>query len=113
MVESLLCDAKTCVYNAARKCTAPTINIVGGTTKNGSDTYCATFTEDRDQVFSDKSTMIGDLEVSSFDDAPSVSCNAVNCTYNDNNKCYAAGVKILGPKDTAIGSTECQTFRPE
>lgn len=113
MVDSLLCDAKTCAYNTSRKCTAPAINIVGGTTKNGSDTFCATFTEDKEQAHSAGSTMVGDLEVSSFNDAPGVACNAVNCTYNDSNMCYASGVKILGQKDTTKGSTECETFRPE
>lgn len=112
MVESLLCDATTCVYNASRKCTAKSINVVGGTTRSGSDTYCATFSEDQDEKL-DANPYIQDLETSAFDMTPGVACNAVNCTYNDSNKCYASGVKILDQRQTAKGSTECNTFRPE
>lgn len=123
MVESLFCNATNCIYNSSKKCNAPTINVVGGTTKDGSDTYCATFTEDSDAYTPAK--MQADMSMNAkagqftddtqgiYTDTPGVCCNATNCTYNDSNFCYAKGIRILGENETPVGSTECETFRPE
>lgn len=122
MVESLFCDAMNCIYNSSKKCNAPTINVVGGTTRDGSDTYCATFTEEQDSYSSGQGNAVNsaakgpqftDDSQGVYTDTPGVYCNATNCTYNDSNVCYAKGIRILGENETPVGSTECETFRPE
>ncbi len=123
MVESLLCEATTCIHNASKQCTAPSINIVGGPTRTGSDTFCGSFSEDENLILPDTTNFVmgvasrGDQytadRLTEFNGAPAIECNAVKCTYNDSNICYATGIKILGQEGTAKGSTECDTFRPE
>ena len=58
-----------------------------------------------------------DVEFASFDGKPSINteiyCDAVNCVYEKNQKCYADRVEILADNnDLNKRSTHCQTFEP-
>ena len=57
------------------------------------------------------------VEFATFEGAPSINteiyCDAVNCVYEKNQKCYADRVEIISDnKDKNKRSTHCQTFEP-
>lgn len=119
MDNKLKCDAASCVYNYNQLCSANQINVQGADTQSGDNTFCGTY-ENRgagsfvsslgntnysgafNQVTGEKGTM-----------NPTVLCTAKNCTYNEDEKCEADKVNILGSDSPEAKGTECQTFSPQ
>lgn len=118
MDNKLKCDATTCVHNFNHLCGASTIQVKGGNTTDGNNTFCSTYaikstgnyiselgnvnlTGSVSQLFSDNQVM-----------EPKITCNAINCKYNSNEICTAGELKIMGPSSSAPQQTECKTFHP-
>jgi hypothetical protein len=111
MNTELRCEAKKCVYNLERFCTAPRIKVKGEDTMGGRFTYCSTFNLDGDGEASwrhaDKN-----INYNYFINSPEIICTAQNCEYNQREMCHASYVKIVSGIATAPIQTECQTFIP-
>lgn len=106
----LRCEAKKCVYNLERICTAPEILVRGEDTMGGRFTYCSTFSDEGDEA--SLRNWNCDNNYNFFITSPEVECTAINCEYNQREMCYAPHVKIVSAIATAPIQTECQTFIP-
>jgi len=111
MNPELRCEAKKCVYNLKRFCTAPGIKVKGEDTMGGRFTYCSTF-----DLYGDNEASLRYADKNSnynyFINNPEIACTARNCEYNQRGQCYAPYVKIVSGIATAPVQTECQTFIP-
>lgn len=105
----LKCKAENCAYNYDWLCRKNTIDVDGPSSKCKNQTCC--------KSFCDKSDNSLDTEFATFDRMPSIHteiyCDAVNCVYEKNQKCFADLVEILNDgKTDKEHYTHCQTFEP-
>ena len=105
----LKCKADNCAYNYDWLCKKSFIDVDGVESKTKTQTACMSY-----RIISDTKK---DVEFASFDGKPSINteiyCDAVNCVYEKNQKCYADRVEILADNnDLNKRSTHCQTFEP-
>ena len=105
----LKCKADNCAYNYDWLCKKSFIDVDGVESKTKTQTACMSYCNISDTK--------RDVEFASFDGKPSINteiyCDAVNCVYEKNQKCYADRVEILADNnDLNKRSTHCQTFEP-
>jgi leucyl aminopeptidase (aminopeptidase T) len=105
----LKCKADNCAYNYDWLCKKSFIDVDGVESKTETQTACMSYRNISDTK--------RDVEFASFDGKPSINteiyCDAVNCVYEKNQKCYADRVEILADNnDLNKRSTHCQTFEP-
>ena len=105
----LKCKADNCAYNYDWLCKKSFIDVDGVESKTKTQTACMSYRNISDTK--------KDVEFASFDGKPSINteiyCDAVNCVYEKNQKCYADRVEILADNnDLNKRSTHCQTFEP-
>ena len=105
----LKCKAENCAYNYDWLCRKNFIDVDGVDSKCKEQTCCCSYLNMNDAE--------KNVEFATFDGIPSIKteiyCDAVNCVYEKNQKCYADRVEILFDN---LGqnkrSTHCQTFEP-
>lgn len=100
---ALECSAKNCTYNDDCKCCKGDIMVGGKHACTCSDTCCESFRTESSAHFS--SALEHPCQTISID------CEATNCMYNTNYKCYADSVKIEGAGAGKSKETACGTFR--
>ncbi len=105
----LKCKAENCSYNYDWLCKKSFIDVDGINSKTKSQTACMSYRNAEDNS--------KDVEFAVFEGVPSINteiyCDAVNCVYEKNQKCYADRVEIISDnKDKNKRSTHCQTFEP-
>lgn len=110
----LKCKAENCAFNYDWLCRKNYIDVDGPTSVRKKDTCCKSFCEN--------GTVNLDTEFASFEKKPSIHteiyCDATNCVYEKNQRCYADRVEILNDttednKNKSRESyTHCQTFEP-
>ncbi|MDU2687471.1 MAG: DUF1540 domain-containing protein [Paeniclostridium sordellii] len=84
---NLKCDATNCAHNIDYKCKAGAIHVSGLGAVAIEGTSCTSFVDRDSSSFVNSS---GDLTTNSCD----IKCEAHNCMYNKNKKCYADNVEI-------------------
>lgn len=99
---SLTCKATNCVHNKSCDCMAGVINVQGIHATTISETTCDTFVEEGGYSF-DNLSSYHDTEKAVPE---TIKCNASNCKYNDNGKCYADNVHIIAA-NASCGTFEC------
>ena len=99
----LKCSVKNCTYNENHLCCKGSIMVDGKEAKEANATKCASF-ENCGSCCGKNSTQSPDKKIN-------VSCQAVNCVYNDNKNCTAAHIDVAKSKDCRNGETECATFK--
>ena len=101
-MNSLICSVVTCVYNTNNLCSRESIKVVGKNTITSNFTACESFRRKTGELTSNfKSPKI---EVN-------ILCDALNCQYNNNEKCEAISVAVGGYYALSETQTECETFR--
>lgn len=96
------CKVKNCVYHSEENlCSRDTIKVGGSNAKESCSTCCASFENLRDKTTN--SCVCGKQKIE-------ISCEAVNCKYNENNNCMANHIDVKPSKDKSYGSTECASF---
>ncbi len=105
----LKCKAENCAYNYDWLCKKSFIDVDGVESKTKMQTACMSFCNANDTS--------NNVEFATFEGTPSINteiyCDAVNCVYEKNQKCYADRVEIISDiKDKNKRSTHCQTFEP-
>lgn len=119
MDNKLVCSANHCVHNMNNACGAAKVQIKGGGTQTGDNTFCHTYAERSIKNYfagmTNTNVVGGITQILSGHQVmdPQVACDATNCTYNSNYMCGAQELKINGPSATVEQQTECQTFRPK
>lgn len=100
----LTCDVKTCTSNTCGQCSRPDIHVGGNSANTPSDTDCDSFNELR----SGTTNAVGDREPNP---QMPISCDAVNCKYNNNYECDADAIQVTGASAKQTSQTECETFK--
>lgn len=99
---SLGCNLCTCAYNENHCCCKGDINVGDKEAVTPSGTCCDSF-------------KTGSEVNSSCDCEPkksiAISCEAYNCTYNENKACTADHVDISGSSADTSRETECSSFK--
>lgn len=104
----LRCNCFDCAYNdKGGKCFARNISIDGRSAQTTSETNCATYTPDTanftNMEFANDFMDLGAAKAAT--DAPSISCDAMNCRFNTNQRCTASNV-LINKKNAS-----CETFQ--
>lgn len=98
------CSVTSCYYNDSKLCNRNNI-VVGGDQACSSDSTCCDSFQERSMDSYSSSTGEASRPTS-------VTCEAVNCTYNENNLCMANQIGISGHTAHQPEQTECATFKP-
>jgi hypothetical protein len=96
------CTVTNCYYNKRLGCTAPTITVDGRNADESRSTKCDTFIEQKPGMRS---------SVNEPKDNTPISCMAVKCVYNDDERCEATDIVINGKNAKEPEETSCSTFR--
>lgn len=98
--ENIKCNATNCAFNQRMNCSAGAINIRGVQAVTTNETSCSSYVDRSSNSFTNS--------VNSVKTDPSnISCEACNCTYNENKNCMAKYVTIDANK------ASCDTFTCE
>jgi hypothetical protein len=105
----LKCKVENCAYNYDWLCKKNFIDVDGPSSKCKSQTACMSYRNQNEAS--------NDVEFATFEGKPKVNteiyCDAVNCVYEKNQKCYADRVEIqVDNNEENCRSTHCQTFEP-
>ena len=105
----LKCKVENCAYNYDWLCKKSFIDVDGVDSKTKVQTACMSFISNKDKKHN--------VEFAAFEKDPSINteiyCDAVNCVYEKNQKCYADKVEIVSDSNNLNNrSTHCQTFEP-
>lgn len=97
------CKVGTCLYNKSDCCCKGDIMVGGKSACCEDETCCESFSQSREDSYTSA------LEHPSK--TISIDCEAGNCMYNTNYKCYADHVDIKGCKACDCQETACATFK--
>lgn len=102
----LKCGVVTCVHNVKNYCELDSIEVIGSSAQISEQTSCGSFVERKGEQYGN--TMKDDVSATS-----SIVCQAVECKYNDERKCYAGKISVMGSDACRTEETECATFKKE
>lgn len=112
-MSDLMCSAVNCIYNITGLCSAKNIHIL----TSRDSTCCEKFLNKnfKNTITSFMNTnLLGEVkQVIDQDEiilSPNITCEAVKCVYNSENKCYARHVQIYGLKCKEGQCTRCEVF---
>lgn len=111
----LICNVGQCAYNTNSLCKKQSIDIDGPNSKSKKETTCKNY------IFKDVETF--NYEFAEFKEPPKLNtevyCDAVNCVFEKDQKCYADRIEIKNiTNEKHVGYkqanrkdiTHCQTF---
>lgn len=98
----LVCSAQRCVYNDGMYCSKGDIKVGGEEASTPQETCCASFV--------DRTGQDGKSSMGSPSQHIDVDCEACKCRYNEDCKCHADKIGIVGSAAHKCGQTECGTF---
>lgn len=102
----LKCGSFDCAYNSSGSCFAKNILIDGRCAQTTSETTCASYTPNGSNFSNmEFATDFMDSGASRANISPKITCNAMNCRFNNNKSCTAGNVQI-NP-----GVASCETFQ--
>lgn len=99
----LVCSVATCLHNCDNRCCKGAIMVDGESARTPEATCCASFDERTKDTFCNK--------FETPDEKLEVSCDAVNCIYNEMHVCHADKIGISGNDAKKSDQTECATFK--
>ena len=99
----LECSVENCMHNSDNCCCKGSILVDGYDARDAEETCCASFDENKGGVFSN----LFKTPETKLD----VSCDAVNCCYNEDKRCEADGISICGSGACDCEETCCRTFK--
>ncbi|CUQ18133.1 hypothetical protein BH721_06895 [Clostridium baratii] len=97
---TLSCGVHSCAHNKDERCCLESIEVGGYHAETSSQTNCESFDE------KDGSMSSMNMEVNPN---MAIGCSAVNCIYNENQRCVSNYVDIEGQNSCA----ECASFVPK
>jgi len=96
------CTVTNCFFNKRNGCTAPVIKVDGIKAFESRSTNCNTFIEQKPGIQSSVDKPQQDTEIS---------CIAIHCVYNKNEKCDASDILVNGKNAQDPVETCCSTFK--
>ena len=96
------CSVKNCVHNSDNCCCKEAIVVDGRKAKECCETCCGSFSENDGGMFKNL--------CKTPDKSLKIDCEAVNCKHNEDRRCMAGHVGIIGDGASEAGQTECATF---
>ena len=97
----LYCGVENCTYNAEHCCCLGKVDVDGSeATECTEGTCCNSFVEDNGVH-----NCSGEPEPNS-----EIDCKAESCMHNENCKCHAESIEVVGNGACRCGQTECSTF---
>lgn len=96
------CSVVGCAYNTNNSCRREDISVGGPKAQKSSETAC--------KSFSPKGTNTLTSGCCGAKKETKVSCDAVNCRFNEEQVCHAKHIGIAGRHAVTNGETECQSF---
>lgn len=94
---NLKCNATNCAFNQSMECSAGAINIRGAQAVTTDGTTCSSYVDRSSNSFTNGVNYVRT-------NPNNISCEACNCTYNENKNCTAENVIIDAHK------ASCDTF---
>ena len=101
----LKCSVVTCVHNKQNYCELEAIEVVGSSAKMSEQTSCGSFVERKGESYSNSAKMASPTS--------DIKCQARECTYNQECKCHAGKISVMGSDAKRTEETECATFKKE
>lgn len=102
----LQCNAVHCAYNKGDCCGRREIEVGGAGATDFAETCCESFSPAHSGEAQNKSCGCGKPTPT---DIP-VHCRATNCLYNDNSRCTASVIQMVGQNAEKCEQTSCDTF---
>ena len=99
----LKCSVVTCVHNTENYCELDAIEVMGDAAKVSEETCCGSFVEKKGNEYSNAAK---DASVTS-----DIKCHAKDCKYNEEYKCYAGKINVVGSSANRSEETECASFK--
>lgn len=97
------CSATSCIYNSDKCCCKGDIKVEGRHAERTEDTCCGSFEErSKDSMRNAAGHMSREIDVT---------CEACHCVFNDNKKCSADHIGIVGQGACKCSDTECGSFQ--
>ena len=100
----LRCNARNCSNNQNDLCIREGIQVDGATADTKNDTCCSSFTQ-RGENYSNVVSRNSQAQPET-----DIQCDAVNCSYNKECRCFAPSVDISGSGASTSRETQCSTF---
>ncbi len=127
MISKITCQARTCVHNAEGKCESGMVRVDKFENNYGCVAYCDSFAKPGSlraatcgnlpcptAVTSNAGIMRTEEQNLTEENTSAVSdfisCNALDCIYNQNNFCAASRILIESPEDTDGTLSICETY---
>ena len=99
----LVCSAQKCVYNDGMYCSKGDIKVGGEEARRVQDTCCTDFVE--------RTSQCGKNAMGTASQKIDVKCEACHCVHNEDYKCAAEQIGIVGAGACECEQTECGTFK--
>ena len=101
----LKCGVVTCVHNKQNYCELDAIEVLGSSAQRPEQTSCGSFVEKKGDSYSN--------DAREATPTSNIVCQACECKYNDNRKCNAGKINVMGSDASKVEQTECATFNKE
>ncbi len=99
------CRVKSCYHHSKENmCCRDNIKVGGCSATDCCSTCCSSYEKNN------KTRVTNSTDCGCGNRSIEVSCDAVNCRYNEDYKCRAGRIDVKPSKNTAHGATECATF---
>ena len=100
----LNCSATKCLYNENELCSRGDIEITGDNAHRADETNCGSFRDRATAGMTNSKAHHCGCEKINID------CKAQECTYNDQRKCTASAIDVVGCSTDGCNETKCNTF---
>ena len=127
MISKITCQAVQCVHNADGKCESGMVRVDKFQNNYGAVAYCDSFAKpgslraatcgnlpcpaaitSNDGIVRTEEQALSEDNTSLQTDF--ISCNALDCIYNQNNFCAASRISVESPEDTDGTLSICETY---
>ena len=98
----LKCGVVTCVHNNLNYCELDAIEVLGSSAQTPEQTSCGSFVEKKGDSYSN--------DAREATPTSNIVCQACEFKYNDNKKCHAGKINVMGSDASRTEETECATF---
>ena len=99
----LSCTAQNCMYNKEDCCCKPDITVEGQGASTTEETCCGSF--------QGKCCHGGTNAMDHVNEKVDIQCEASSCMYNDEKRCTAGNIGIVGRNASHSEETECGSFK--
>ena len=101
----LKCGVVTCVHNKQNYCELDSIEVLGSSAQTPQQTSCGSFVEKKGDNYSN--------DAREASPTSSIVCHACECKYNEERKCNAGRINVMGSNARQTEETECATFNKQ